>query len=292
MSITTRDVRQPIARKAPISVRRSKTLIAIVFRMPNAPITQATAEITQDITRVTRIWLREPTNSAQGDGGDLGIEGFDPRLEGRDGGWIAGWIRLHDVSGHLTRPIHLPLQVADQHEDRAVFVDAEALKDADDVERLPINLDRVASLFAEIGREDPPEHHAVFVRCVEAAAGLDFNAIEHGTIGLPAVDDHHEQVAILESDHVHQSADDLSGPRQGADLFPQLERHALGKLYRPAAPLHHEVRPLLRIEGEERALEGLGHAHECDDGRHCGGEPGRRQQRAKGPAAEVFGGDR
>jgi len=50
-----RQVRQPIARKAPISQRRSNTLMAIVFKIPKAPIRQATAEMTHDITRVTRI---------------------------------------------------------------------------------------------------------------------------------------------------------------------------------------------------------------------------------------------
>ena len=44
---TTRQRPQPIARKMPISLVRSKTDITMVFNMPTAPITNATAEVIQ-----------------------------------------------------------------------------------------------------------------------------------------------------------------------------------------------------------------------------------------------------
>ena len=62
ISCTTRFFVHPSARRAPISVRRSKTLIAIVFNTPNAPIRAAIADVSQAIVRVTRIWVSELTN--------------------------------------------------------------------------------------------------------------------------------------------------------------------------------------------------------------------------------------
>ncbi len=55
-----------MARSEPISLRRSHTLMAMVLSTPSAPMTDAIAAMIQDMARVTRIWLSELTNSAQG----------------------------------------------------------------------------------------------------------------------------------------------------------------------------------------------------------------------------------
>ena len=106
----------------------------------------------------------------------------------------------------------------------------------------------------------------------------DFDPLEHGAIGLPAVDDDHEQVVVLEGHHVHQSADDRSRAGQCADLLAQFQRHAFGELHGAAPPLHDQVGAALGVEREERAFERLGDADQRHDGRDGRRQPRRGQQ--------------
>ena len=100
------------------------------------------------------------------------------------------------------------------------------------------------------------------------------HAVEHRAVGFPTVDDDHEQVAVLEGHHVHQSANDLAGAGQLANAVAERQGHALGELHGAAAALHDQVAPAARVEGQKRTLERLGDTDQRDDGRD-----GHRQAR-------------
>ncbi len=89
------------------------------------------------------------------------------KLRGR--GAVAGRIGLNDETRDLAGPIHLPLQVVQEHEHRAVFVDAETVEQADDVKRLRIDVDDVAHVLAEIGGQNPTQHDAVLIARLQVA---------------------------------------------------------------------------------------------------------------------------
>ena len=172
---TTRQRPQPIARRMPISLVRSKTDITIVFNMPTAPITNATAEVTQAIAWTNWISLVELTNSAVGVASRFLPNASMSRGDPLDIRLVVGMFDDDGEAAHLALAAHEPLQIRQQHRHAAVLVDRGALEDAHHGVGLVVEEGHlVADVLVQAGGQAFAQQHAFVVGVGEAmAAGQD-----------------------------------------------------------------------------------------------------------------------